>query len=89
MGALPQAGVIRDPNTGSLYGTTTGGGPSGRGVVYQLTTGAETVLYSFTGGTDGGNPAAGVIRGPAGDLYGTAQIGGKSGGGVVFRLEAH
>jgi uncharacterized repeat protein (TIGR03803 family) len=88
-GAAPEGGVIRD-SAGNLYGTTVGGGAFGRGVVYELdTTGNETVLYSFSGGADGGNPTAGVVRGPAGDLYGTAQIGGKHGGGVVFRLEAH
>lgn len=33
-------------------------------------TGAETVLYSFTGGTDGGYPFAGVIQDTTGNLHG-------------------
>lgn len=32
--------------------------------------GAETVLYNFTGGSDGGVPTAGVVLGPKGNLYG-------------------
>jgi len=31
----------------------------------------ETVLYSFTGGKDGGDPAAGLVMGKNGALYGT------------------
>src|SRR6266508_4230942 len=34
-GYYPYAGVIQD-STGNLYGTTQGGGPSGRGTVYKL-----------------------------------------------------
>ena len=46
----------------------------------------ETVLYSFTGGSDGSGPAyAGVSADNQGALYGTTSAGGI-GGGVVFRL---
>ena len=61
-GGAPLAGVIRDAD-GNLYGTTSSGGAADWGVVYKLdTAGQETVLYSFTGGDDGGYPRAGVIR---------------------------
>jgi uncharacterized repeat protein (TIGR03803 family) len=91
-GAYPGAGVIRD-GAGNLYGTTTGGGNTncyqGCGVVFKLdTTGRETVLYSFTGGADGGRPIAGVIRDSAGNLYGTTYFGGTMGTGVVYKLDA-
>jgi uncharacterized repeat protein (TIGR03803 family) len=36
-------------------------------------------IYSFTGGSDGGSPAAGVIQGSDGNLYGTTQVGGATG----------
>ena len=74
---------------GSLYGTTTyGGGASGAGVVFKVdTSGNETVLYSFTGGADGANPYAGVIRDPAGNLYGTTTSGGQLNAGVVFEIK--
>jgi len=56
--------------------------------VFKLdTAGMETVLYSFTGGTDGKWPV-GVILGPAGTIYGCTQLGGSSFGGVVYRLDS-
>jgi uncharacterized repeat protein (TIGR03803 family) len=87
-GDNPVAGVIRD-SAGNLYGTTSNYyGTGGQGVVYKLdTAGNYTVLYSFTGGDDGGTPFAGVIRDSAGNLYGTTRGGGKEGAGVVFRLK--
>jgi uncharacterized repeat protein (TIGR03803 family) len=51
-----------------------------------------TTLYSFTGGSDGGQPWAGLIQDPAGNLYGTAWEGGDlncnapNGCGVVFEV---
>jgi uncharacterized repeat protein (TIGR03803 family) len=86
-GANPYSGVIGD-SAGNLYGTTYQGGAAGFGVVYKLdSTGHETVLYSFTGGDDGGRPYAGVISDPAGNLYGTAYQGGTAGFGVVYKLD--
>jgi uncharacterized repeat protein (TIGR03803 family) len=87
-GGTPEAGVIRDPD-GNLYGTTAAGGTAGFGVVYKLdTAGNETVLHSFTGGTDGDNPFAGVIRDSEGNLYGTTRYGGTANAGVAYRLDA-
>jgi len=72
---------------GSLYGTTTLGGTYGQGTVFELDkTGAFQVLYSFSGGADGGAPWAGVVLDGAGNIYGTTQNGG-SGRGVVFKLD--
>jgi uncharacterized repeat protein (TIGR03803 family) len=92
-GEYSHAGLVRD-NAGNLYGTTTFGGSSGYGVVFKVdTSGTETVLHSFTGGSDGGNPYAGLIRDKAGALYGTAGVGGDlscnggAGCGVVFKVD--
>jgi uncharacterized repeat protein (TIGR03803 family) len=95
-GQDPHAGVIRDA-AGNLYGTTTNGGAHGWGAVFKLdTTGKETVLHSFTGGSDGGRSrGSGVVRDAAGNLYGTTFSGGTGscpdrgygvGCGVVFKV---
>jgi uncharacterized repeat protein (TIGR03803 family) len=95
-GKLPLAGLILDV-AGNLYGTTYIGGAYGYGVVFRLAPNAdggwtESVLHSFTGGSDGKYPGAGLIFDAAGNLYGTTQSGGNlsycggQGCGVVFRL---
>jgi uncharacterized repeat protein (TIGR03803 family) len=93
-GANPRSSLISD-GAGNLYGTTFAGGASTLGTVFELLAAnnyQETILYSFTGGSDGGSPAAGVIMDGAGNLYGTTTCGGiagcASGGssGVVFEL---
>jgi uncharacterized repeat protein (TIGR03803 family) len=48
--------------------------------------GHETVLYTFTGGADGGMPYAGLVFDWQGNLYGTTRGGGASNGGTVFKL---
>ena len=49
------------------------------------TAAGETVLYTFTGGADGGDPH-GALRGPDGNIYGVTASGGANGLGTVFRL---
>jgi len=44
------------------------------------------VLHTFSGGTGGGSPQAGVVSDSAGNFYGTASTGGDFGLGVVFEL---
>jgi len=88
-GANP-AGLVMDAS-GNLYGTTTFGGTSLYGTVFELVnssgTYSEKVLYSFTNsGGDGGYPYAGLLRDLVGNLYGTTQIGGTNDAGTVFEL---
>ncbi|HEY6770525.1 MAG TPA: choice-of-anchor tandem repeat GloVer-containing protein, partial [Candidatus Sulfotelmatobacter sp.] len=45
-----------------------------------------TVLYSFTGGTDGGGVWGSVVMDKQGNLYGTTTGGGAYGYGTVFEL---
>jgi len=86
-GANPYAGVKLD-SAGNLYGTTYQGGAANAGVVYKVSpTGQETVLHTFTGGSDGGNPYAGVILDSSGNLYGTASNGGTANAGVIYKLD--
>ena len=90
-GSQPFAGVVLDA-AGNLYGTAQAGGAHGAGVVFELSPSqsgwTETVLYTFTGGTDGSLPIGGVVLDGAGNLYGTAANGGDPNChcGTVFKL---
>ncbi len=94
-GAGPTSTLISD-SSGNLYGTTTLGGASNNGTVFELVcssgtapcsgTYSEKVLYSFTGKPDGANPYAGLIMDTAGDLYGTTPAGGANNYGTAFEL---
>ncbi len=90
-GYFPQGNLILD-NAGNLYGTTYRGNTDD-GNVFELSPGSngtwtETVLYSFTGGGDGGYPNGGLIFDAAGNLYGVTQSGGNTNCncGTVFEL---
>jgi uncharacterized repeat protein (TIGR03803 family) len=93
-GGNPGAGVVVDTE-GNLYGTTEFGGTYGGGAVYKLAHGGtESVLYSFTGGSDGGDPSGSLVADQSGNLYGTTNYGGGSstpwcrygGCGTVFKI---
>src|SRR3569833_2958425 len=89
-GASPVGGLIMD-GSGNLYGTTQVGGLSRYGTAFRLgPTGSggygESVLYSFTGGCDGGSPEGGMMMDSAGSLYGTTRGDGSSDFGTVFKL---
>lgn len=87
-GAYPYAGLVSDAE-GNLYGTTESGGASKLGTVFKGdTSGHETVLHTFTGGSDGAYPYAGLTLDSAGNLYGTTELGGASNLGTVFKLDA-
>jgi uncharacterized repeat protein (TIGR03803 family) len=74
---------------GNLYGVTSQGGAFNAGTIFRISlTGAFDVIYTFTGGVDGGQPLASLIQGSDGSLYGTASTGGPDGGGVVFRIQS-
>jgi uncharacterized repeat protein (TIGR03803 family) len=95
-GANPVAGVTRDAR-GNLYGTTSAGGTSGYGTVFQLmpvpvlasssqSKYKESILYNFTHQNDGDVPYSGVVLDRAGNLYGAATGGGANSGGTIFEL---
>jgi hypothetical protein len=85
---------------GNLYGTTSAGGSHKCTVpftqpcstVFELTPPlwTETVIYNFTGGSDGWDPQAGLVFHNHGVLYGTTVSGGGacSNGscGTIFQL---
>ena len=97
-GADPE-GALTLGNDGSFYGTTWGGGNTnlnsgfGVGTIFRVTTnGTLTTLYSFGGGSDGGNSYAGLTLGDDGNFYGTTSGGGNTnlnnglGVGTIFRV---
>jgi len=89
-GLEPVAGLIFDA-AGNAYGTTQGGGPYGKGEVYQLSpTSGFHIIYAFHGG-DGHGPKGNLTMDAQGNLYGTTYAGGGSrtcigGCGTVFKL---
>ncbi len=89
-GRAPVSELVFDKQ-GSLYGTTSEGGPHhSRGTIFKLTPSSgggwkETVLHY--GGEKGGyGYKSGLIFDAEGNLYGTAAGGGGLGSGTVFRL---
>jgi len=76
---------------GNLYGTTLSGGANFQGTVYELSPAnggwIESVLYTFTGGADGGSVYTSRLTiDSSGNLYGVTNSGGAYGFGVVFEL---
>ncbi|MGB9197871.1 MAG: choice-of-anchor tandem repeat GloVer-containing protein [Terriglobales bacterium] len=88
-GADPYGENLILDKAGNLYGTGYSGGTFEYGVVFELSAaGTESVLYSFTGGTDGGRPYAGVVEDKHGNFYGTTLQGGAFGLGTVYKVTA-
>jgi uncharacterized repeat protein (TIGR03803 family) len=89
-GSYPDSNLTADA-AGNLYGTTQIGGADGAGTVFELSPGPNdkwqfSVIYTFTGGTDGGNPLGSLVFDAAGNAYSTTSSGGANGLGVVFEL---
>jgi uncharacterized repeat protein (TIGR03803 family) len=89
-GAYPVAGFVQD-TAGYLYGITqqggittgvcTGASWNGCGTVFQIDPfGNKSVVYRFTGGTDGRSPSSGLAIDASGNLYGTTAA-------AVFKLD--
>jgi uncharacterized repeat protein (TIGR03803 family) len=85
-GANPIGGPVLD-QAGNLYGATSAAGPSYFGTLFMIdTAGKESVLYSFTGGTDGAYPYSHLLVDGSGNLFGTASQGGCCGLGSIFEF---
>ena len=90
------AGRVIIAKDGTVYGTTFFGG-GGSGTVFHLTPSPtapktalarwnETVIYRFSGGSDGMYPEGDLTFGQSGNIYGTTQYGGNAGWGVIYEL---
>lgn len=91
-GAFPCDGLVFD-DSGNLYGATLAGGLNqpGFGTVFQLrppdSSGSwtESVLYAFSGGSDGNSPGHGPVVDSSRNIYGTTSGDGL---GNVFEIGA-
>ena len=93
-GAFPEDRLMFD-RAGNIYSTTHGGGNNtvclnGCGTVFKLTPSSggrwtESILYFFTGGSDGSYPVGTMAIDAAGNLYGTTANGGY-GDGVAYEI---
>lgn len=97
-GQYPFGSLVLDKD-GNLYGTTTAGGSSNQGTVFELSPQSggswkETILHSFSKTNDGRDPQAGLAIDSKGNLYGTTFQGAntscdatiRKGCGSVFEL---
>jgi uncharacterized repeat protein (TIGR03803 family) len=79
----PEVGAA---GNGALYVVDPVHGAYGQGAVFALKARALNLLYSFTGGSDGGTPNRRLQIGARGELFGTTRSGGAGSGGTIFRL---
>ena len=94
-GICPYLGHLTLDRKGNLYGTAKAGGAYNAGIVFQLKPHGkkwtETILHTFTGGSDAAWPNESLVFDNAGNLYGASFQGGGSGCGgwgcgTVFQL---
>ncbi len=90
-GSFPNTSLIFD-SSGNLFGTTSQGGTSNAGTVFELSPQASgawqfKVLHSFNSTTgDGTDPVGKLILDSSGNLYGATGEGGDHQLGAVFEL---
>jgi uncharacterized repeat protein (TIGR03803 family) len=95
-GALPEAGLVFNTQTGLFYGTTSEGGTGsctgGCGTMFEFLPGSssDTILHFFGGSGDGATPRAELLLASSQSFYGTTSAGGSTnctgGCGTVFLM---
>ncbi|HMJ67304.1 MAG TPA: choice-of-anchor tandem repeat GloVer-containing protein [Cyclobacteriaceae bacterium] len=88
-GSQPRSGLTLATN-GKLYGTTTSGGSSGYGTIFEYTLGASAVSkkIDLNVALNGSSPRYMTLAQTSdGKLYGTAVSGGSKGKGVLFQYD--
>jgi uncharacterized repeat protein (TIGR03803 family) len=86
-------GALVEGTDGNFYGLTTSNAAHGYGGIFRMTPdGAETNLYSFTGGADGYDPIGALVQGTDGNFYGVTRhniISGLMFYGTIFKVSAN
>jgi uncharacterized repeat protein (TIGR03803 family) len=85
-GKAPSGKLLEDSN-GNLFGTTSTGGPSGHGTVFEIKAGSSviTLLAAFNG-ANGDSPNGSLVEDGSGNLFGTTSFGGAFNDGTVFEV---
>jgi uncharacterized repeat protein (TIGR03803 family) len=87
-GQTPQNGVTFD-KSGHLFGTTSMGGASNQGAVYEMSksgnTWSERVVLAFSG-PDGMSPEGVPTVDKDGNIYATTIVGGATNNGTIVKL---
>jgi uncharacterized repeat protein (TIGR03803 family) len=84
-GSIPISPVVQAAD-GKFYGTTSTGGTSDQGIVYQLTSGGSFNILRNFHGTDGSNSTAGFVQASDNFLYSVMSAGGTRGTGTLYRI---
>ena len=87
-GSHPVGALLRAAD-GNLYGTTSDGGSSDRGIAFRMTlAGSLTILHAFDGIGDGCFPASGLFQGTDGNFHGVTLSSADSNYGTAYRMTA-
>jgi uncharacterized repeat protein (TIGR03803 family) len=86
-GSKPTGNLIEVSN--KLYGFTSEGGTSNKGVLFSfdINTQQYTLLFNFDGALNGATPKGSLMLANNGLLYGVTSKGGLNDGGVLFSFD--
>ena len=86
-GSMPFGGLVVDPSTSTLFGTTFGGGESGYGNVFKIDPDGTSYRIAVDAYPPRcAEPSGNLLLSADGYIYGTCRLGGSSGGGTVYRF---
>jgi len=86
-GGQPWGGLVVDPSTGELFGTTLGGGTAEYGTVFEISfDGTEYKKLLDFDLPRSVYPQGDLLLSQDGFIYGTSSQGGRKGGGTVYRF---